>query len=441
METIKEKLKKADSTKIFFTDLNGRLMSLPVNYHDIDKIFQRGIGFDGSSIEGYATVEHSDRLLIPDKESFQMVEFEDYRLGFFASDIYNEKKERAEIDPRYILKKAIDRAQDEFNCKFKFGPEHEFFLLEGDEFELLSNSNFTDTVHTDKAQYFQASPHDKGGAVRNEIIEVLEKCNIKFEKAHHEVAPSQHEINLEPLPPLQAADRTLLFTYIAQKIAAENNFYATFMPKPFNYQNRNAFHIHLSAQDMDGKNIFYDDEDKKNLSKFARHFIAGIIRYSRETSILMASTINSYKGYIVKKEAPIVRGWGFRNRSSMIRIPYSDVPKNTRIELRNPDPAGNVYLQMAMAIEMGLRGVRDQLECPKEDVGSTYSKKYSTKLWNQQFLPRSMYEALVEAERSEFLKQVLGVDTYYNLMQMKTKEWEQHRTHITPRERKEYLNF
>ncbi|ETR67444.1 MAG: Glutamine synthetase, partial [Candidatus Magnetoglobus multicellularis str. Araruama] len=216
-------------------------------------------------------------------------------------------------------------------------------------------------VHSDKAGYFHSTPHDKGEFIRNKIVEVLQKCNIKYEKAHHEVTPSQHEINLEPVDPLSAADRTILFTYVTQKIAVQHGLYATFMPKPFDGLNRNALHIHLSMQDQSGENIFYDSQADCNLSQIARYFIGGILKYARETSIVMASTFNSYKAYIADREAPIVRGWGFRNRSSMVRVPYSISPANTRIELRNPDPGGNIYLQLAAYIAMGMQGIKEKL--------------------------------------------------------------------------------
>ena len=431
IKDIKQKLKETKLTKIFFTDLNGRIMNLPINPDNIESIISNGIGFDGSSVAGYATVDSSDRLLFPDPESFRIVKFTDKKVSFFIGHVYNDRESRAPIDPRFVLEGVVKKAEAEFGFKFLVGPEHEFFILDENE--------FGEKVHSDDAGYFQSTPHDKGEPVRNRIIAILKSCGIQFEKAHHEVTPSQHEINLECAAPLNAADRTVLFNYITQMVAAEFGYHATFMPKPFDDFNRNAFHIHISMQDLDGKNLFYDSDSEDNISNNCKKFIAGILQYARETSIIMASTFNSYKAYILDKEAPVVRGWGFRNRSSMVRVPYTPNPESTRIELRNPDPAGNPYLQIATLIAMGLNGIKKDLNCGRPDIGSTYKRKYRYRLWDRRFLPKSMYEALVEAERGKFLKEVFGEEIYNTYMSLKINDWEDHRVHITPRELNKYL--
>jgi len=429
---IKKKLKTVDTTKIFFVDFNGRIMNLPVNPDNIESILENGIGFDGSSIAGYGTVDSSDRLLFPDPDSFKVLIFSDETVGFFIGSIYNEKDKPAQTDPRAILKNVLDEAEREFGFKFLLGPEHEFFLL--------NNGKKRKNLHTDHGLYFQSSPHDKGEAVRNRIVNVLKECGIAFEKAHHEVTPSQHEINLEPTDPLNGADRTVLFNYVTQQTAAEFGYRATFMPKPFDGYNRNALHLHLSSQDLDGNNVFYDKDAAQNIGTTARQFIGGILKYARETSIIMASTFNSYKAYVSEREAPVICNWGFKNRSSMVRIPYCPDPQSTRLELRSPDPAGNVYLQVAILIAMGIEGIRNNITCGEQSTSNISSKDISTKIWDERFLPKSMFEALAEAEGSSFLKQTLGDETYQNFMALKTREWEGHRTHVTNRELSMYLD-
>ncbi len=433
IKEIKKQLKGLDSTKIFFTDLNGRMMSLPVNPDNIESIISNGIGFDGSSVAGYAAVDASDRLLFPDPESFRTVEFADEKLGFFIGHVYNDQGSRAQTDPRAVLENVLEEAETEHGFRFLVGPEHEFFIL--------AENELGEKVHSDSAGYLRSTPHDKGEALRNSIIAILKACGIQFEKAHHEVTPSQHEINLECASPLIAADRTVLFNHITQKVAEQFGYHATFMPKPFDDFNRNAYHIHLSMQDLEGKNLFYDANGEYNISKICKKFIAGILKHARETSIIMASTFNSYKAYVLDREAPVVRGWGFKNRSSMVRLPYTHNPNSTRIELRNPDPAGNPYLQIATLIAMGLQGIKENLDCGKPDIGSTYKRKYQYRVWDKRFLPKSMYEALVEAERSKFLKKVLGERIYNNYMSLKINDWEDHRVHITERELNKYLSI
>lgn len=430
---MKNKKKNMDFVKIFTTDLNGRLMTLQINPKNIDTVIKRGTGFDGSSIAGFGTVGNSDRLLIPIPNSFQIIEFKEEKVGFFIGKINDEYGLRSESDPRAVLEKVLAKAKSDFGFKFLAGPEHEFFLL--------TSKEFNENIHTDMAGYFYADPHDSGDIVKKKIIKILSKCGIRFEKTHHEVTASQHEITLAPTDPLKAADRTLLVNYVTKKVAKEYGYYATFMPKPFDGQNRSAFHLHLSMQNLAGKNMFYKADEKYNLSKIARQFIGGILKYARETSIIMASTYNSYKAYVIDREAPITIGWGLKNRSSMVRVPYSNNPNNMRIELRNPDPSGNVYLQIAALIGMGLQGIKENLDCGQPDIGNTHKTKKHSRVLDRHFLPKSMFEALMEAEKSKFLKDLLGEHLYKNYMALKTAEWEEHRTHITPKEHKKYLSM
>jgi len=429
---IVQRIEEVDTVKIFFTDLNGRLMSLPVSPEGIEKLFDGGVGFDGSSVAGIATVDDSDRLLVPMPESFRLVDFGDEKMGFLVGRIENSRRARSRSDPRAVLEKVVADAESRHHARFLMGPEHEFFLLTGKE--------FSDEIYSDKAGYYHSSPHDRGEAVRNGIIRVLAGAGVRHEKSHHEVSPSQHEINLECLPPLESADRTILFNHVAQKVAAQHGYHATFMPKPFDGQNRNAFHIHLSMQELDGRNTFYEDGAEHGLSATARQFIGGVLKYAREASILMASTVNSYKAYVADREAPIVRGWGIKNRSSMVRVPYADSPEKTRVELRCPDPLGNVYLQFAAFIGMGLRGIEEGLDCGEPDAGTAYKMQQTWRAWDERFLPKCMFEALAEAERSDFLKDLLGEQLYENYLRLKMEDWEEHRTHVTPREHRKYLS-
>ena len=434
LDEIYGKLKGVDSTKIFFTDLNGRVRTLRVNHNQIENVIEKGIGFDGSSIAGITTVDDSDRFLVPVVESLRVLEFGDEKLGFFIAKIKNSEGQRSKSDPRAVLERVLDEAKSKHKAKFLLGPEHEFFLLK--------NDGFGQAVHTDEAGYFHTEPYDKGEEARKRIVDILGGCGIQFEKDHHEVTASQHEINLECGDPLEAADRSILFNYVTQRVAMEYGYHATLMPKPFDGENRNAFHMHLSMQDLTGKNLFYDADGEYGLSQTARQFMGGVVKYARQTSIVMASTFNSYKAYVVEREAPVVRGWGLKNRSSMVRVPFANSPESTRIELRNPDPAGNVYLQAAALIAMGLAGIKEGLDCGRPDIGSTYKKKETRyRVWDRRFLPKCMFEALVEAERSKFLKSILGERIYDHYMALKIADWEEHRTHVTPREHQKYLSI
>jgi glutamine synthetase len=424
-------IKQVDFIQIFALDLNGRLITLQLNPQNAKRLWESGIGFDGSSIPGISKVDNSDKLLVPIKNSFKLIKFKNEKIGFFIGKIYDEKGVRGQSDIRALLERILIKAKSDFDFTFLVGPEHEFFLLTGDE--------FTDKIHTDKAGYFSADPFDKGSEIRKNIVKVLSGCGIQFEKAHHEVTNSQHEINLPPSYPLRASDRTILFNYITKKVAKEAGYHATFMPKPFDNQNRSAFHIHLSIRNKRGENIFYNADEKYCLSKIARQFIGGILKYGRETSIIMASTYNSYKAYVIEREAPVTIGWGLKNRTSMVRLPYFSNRNNMRIELRNPDPAGNVYLQMAVFIGMGLKGIEENLDCGEPDTGSNYEIKKDLFVYDKRFLPKCMFEALMEAEKSDFLKELLGKHIYENYMSIKIGEWEKYRTRVTEHEHERYL--
>jgi len=430
---IKERLQEAYTTKLFFTDLNGRLKNLSINPNDIEDILEKGVGIDGSSIAGIATVDNSDRILKPVPESFRLVDFGDRKVGFFVGQLFNQDGSRSSVDPRYALERAVAKAADQYQLKFVMGPEHEFFLLNGDE--------FNHEIHTDKLDYFGSSPTDIGDVVRQEIVDVLSRCGIKYEKTHHEVTSSQHEINLEPGDPLTIADRTILFEFVTKEVAAHYDLHATFMSKPFTGYNRNAFHIHTSFTDMDGENLCYDESAENHLSPLLLNFIGGVTKHAREASIVLAATFNSYKAYVLDKEAPVVRGWGMRNRSSMVRIPHALSPQATRLELRCPDATGNVYLQFAVLIFMGLSGIENREDPGQPDLDSAYKRDLQPKVLDRRFLPRDFFPALMEAENSVFMQESLGADLFSNYMKIKIGEWEDHRTTITDLEHRKYLGI
>nr|NIQ96783.1 glutamine synthetase [Desulfuromonadales bacterium]NIS42795.1 glutamine synthetase [Desulfuromonadales bacterium] len=271
-----------ESARIFFTDLNGRLKNLDINPNNLPDVLDHGIGIDGSSIPGLATVDNSDRIMFPVPENMRILDLAQRKVAFFVGKLYNQSGERAECDPRAVLEAVLEKAEREFGVLFLVGPEHEFFLLNGDE--------FNDEIHTDREGYFGSSPGHEGDLVRQKIVDVLESCGVNYEKTHHEVTPSQHEINLEPGRPLEVADRTLLFTHVTKEVAAEFDMHATFMSKPFDRMNRNALHIHASMTDLEGNNLFYDRNAEHHLSTEMRQFIGGILKYARESSIILAST-------------------------------------------------------------------------------------------------------------------------------------------------------
>jgi glutamine synthetase len=430
IDEIRTNLNDVDFIQFFTTDLNGRLITLQLNPENLDTLIENGIGFDGSSVPGMGKVDNSDLLLFPIPDSLRIIELNGEKLGTFIGKILTDNNKISSFDPRAVLDNVLKKAEKVPGYKFLVGPEYEFFLLK--------DQDVNKGIHTDNAGYFHPGPIDKGEVVRKQIIKIFNSIGYNFEKSHHEVTNSQHEINFNCTSPIEAADRTVLFNYITKKVAEQFGYKATFMPKPFYGKNRNAFHIHISMQDLNGNNLFYQKNMEYNLSQLARYFIGGILKYSRETSIIMASTFNSYKAYVADAEAPISIGWGRNNRSSMVRIPIASSPENVRIELRSPDPAGNVYLQIALLIGMGINGIKEKIDCGKPDNGNNYNKNYNEKVKSKDFLPKCMFDAMIEAEKSTFLKGILGESIYKNLLEIKRTELEEFRTDIT---QKDYVNY
>jgi glutamine synthetase len=389
---------------------------------------------DGSSISGFASVEDSDRLILPLAGPPYRFKLEGVEAGLMIGALYLRAGLRSPSDPRALLERILEQAGAEFGAGFRLGPEHEFFLLREHGGEEIFEAS-------DRAGYCSADPLDLGVEVREGVLDLLRQCGIRHLKSHHEVALSQHEIDLECTDPLAASDQTLVLRYLTKKVAHTHGLCATFMPKPFNNRNRTAYHLHLSMFDGAGNNLFHDPRDKEQLSRMARQFMGGILKYGRECSIIMASSPNSYKAYVPEREAPISVGWGRSNRSSMMRVPLTADARNTRIELRSPDPSGNAYLQAATFIGMGLQGLRERLDCGLPERRSSYLNKGPVTISDAKFLPRSMFEALVAAEKSRFLKDFLGENVHETYLQLKLSEWERYRTYVGQFDRRELLDL
>ncbi|MEM3507368.1 MAG: type I glutamate--ammonia ligase [Candidatus Bathyarchaeia archaeon] len=426
---------KIKFARLQFIDINGIPKSLSVSTKRIETLFDVGQAFDGSSVTGYRPIEESDLVLNPDPSTFALIPWrkEEKSSCRFICDIYTPEDKRFEGDPRYILEKALEKCHEE-GVTFKCAPEMEFFIFK--------EEHGTTPTPIDIGGYFDIHPGDLTEDLRREIADEAEAFGIDIEIAHHEVALGQNEIDFRYDEALETADRTVTMKIIVKNVASRNGYIATFMPKPFYGVNGSGMHVHQSIWSLDGKNLFYsDDESRGYLSDIALHFIGGQLAYGREMCAILASWPNSYKRLVPGYEAPVYIAWGYRNRSPLIRVPnFGRKSKAARVEIRCPDPAGNPYLQFAVLCMTGLEGIKKKIEPPEPTDLNVYSLSYEDrKKLGITSLPESLKEALDELEKSELMKRILGDILFENFVHEKRKEWDLYRAQVTNWEIERYL--
>ena len=422
--------------RLQFIDINGILKSLSVRTKEIERIFEDGQPFDGSSITGYRPIEESDLVAYPDPSTFSIIPWRPKEKSTcrFICDIYTPENTRFEGDPRLVLERAMEECS-KAGFVFKCAPELEFFLVK-------EQAGLTPTP-IDLGGYFDLHPSDLTEDIRREIADTAESFGIDIEIAHHETALGQNEIDFKYDEALTTADRAATMKMVTKAVAARNGYVATYMPKPFPNVNGSGMHVHESMwAARDSVNLFYDDNANTGyLSKTALQFIGGQLAHGREICGILASWPNSYKRLVPGFEAPVYVAWAFRNRSPLIRVPnFGRRKAAARIEIRCPDPAGNPYLQFAVLCLSGLDGIRKKIEPPEPTELNVYKLTYGErKERGIVSLPESLSEALGEMERSEFVKEALGETMYENYLHEKHKEWDLYRTQVTPWEVERYI--
>jgi len=418
--------------QFWFTDVLGQLKSFAVTPEELPLAFSEGMGFDGSSIEGFARIEESDMVAVPDPGTFQLLPWrpQEKPAARMFCDILNPDGSPYEGDPRYALKRMLQKAADR-GCTFYTGPELEFFYFQSDAAPEI----------IDRGGYFDVTPMDRGNDLRRQTIFALQQMGIAVEYSHHEVAPSQHEIDLRYDEALRMADKTQTYRITVREVARQNGVYATFMPKPLFGENGSGMHTHQSLF-VGNKNIFFDPGDPYHLSREARWYIAGILRHAREITAITNQWVNSYKRLVPGYEAPVYISWARRNRSTMVRVPMYKPGKEkaTRIEFRAPDPACNPYLAFAVMLAAGLKGIENQYPLPdpiEEDIYHMAESEREAR--GIQSLPGSLYEALVECEGSQLVRETLGGHIFHKFMENKKIEWDRYRIQVTNYEVERYL--
>ncbi|SDB07724.1 L-glutamine synthetase [Desulfonatronum thiosulfatophilum] len=420
--------------QFWFVDVIGTLKSFQITISELEGAFDEGMGFDGSSILGFARIHESDMVAIPDPTTFQLVPWRpvDRPVARMFCDIKNPDGTPYVADSRYVLKRILSKAAEK-GYTFYVGPELEFFLFE---------SSKQPTI-IDHGGYFDAPPLDLGNDVRRDIIFALNKMGITVEYSHHEVAPSQHEIDLRYAEALQMADIAVTYKTVCKEISRRHGCYASFMPKPIFGQNGSGMHTHQSLF-KNGRNVFYDANDKHFLSAECKSYIAGLLKHAPEFCAVTNQWVNSYKRLVPGYEAPVYLAWARRNRSSLVRVPLYKPGKEvaTRVELRSPDPACNPYLAFAVMLAAGLKGMEEGYKLPdpvEEDIFEmTTSERSAHKI---EALPGSLGEAVAVMEQSALLKEALGEHIFSKFIENKKKEWDDYRVQVTQYELDRYLPF
>lgn len=419
--------------KLWFTDLLGFAKSFTITIDELEGALDEGMGFDGSSIQGFARIDESDMVARPDMSTFAILPWRPQDAATVARmfcDIYEPDGTPYKGDPRFVLKRNL-KAADEMGYSFNVGPELEYFYFKSD--------SATETL--DRGGYFDLTTLDEAVDLRRDTVLMLEQMGISVEYSHHEVAPSQHEIDLKYTDALSMADNTMTYRIVVKEVARKYGVYATFMPKPIFDVNGSGMHVHQSLF-KGKKNAFFDRKDKYFLSDVAKWYIAGLLKHARDITLVTSQWVNSYKRLVPGYEAPVYISWARRNRSTLVRVPLykQGKEKATRLEYRSPDPSCNPYLAFACMLRAGLEGIKNKYPLPdaiEEDVYEmTKGRRRELGIGS---LPGSLYEAIEATEGSRLVRDVLGDHVFEKLIENKKIEWDRFRKHVSNYEIETYL--
>jgi glutamine synthetase len=418
-----------------FTDIVGVVKSVTIPVDELDTALDRGVWFDGSSVEGFARIAESDMYLVPDLDTFALIPWEQAGspTARLICDVYTPAGEPFQGDPRHVLKQTIRRAEAR-GWVYNTGPEPEFFLFKRD------GDGRAMTVPHDQGGYFDLST-DRGEGVRKEMCKALAAFGIRVEASHHEVAPGQQEIDFRYTNALRAADNVVTFKSTLKEVARQHDLHATFMPKPIARINGSGMHVHQSLVRAEtGENLFADGQDKVGLSPLARQFVAGQLTHAAGMCAVLAPLVNSYKRLVPGYEAPVYVSWGQTNRSALIRVPRVQLPESTRLELRCPDPSCNPYLAFAVMLRAGLDGIERELDAPPISNEDLYHlDDQGREARGLGTLPGSLGQALEELKQSTLVRETLGEHIFERFVEAKTMEWQEYCIQVSGWELDRYL--
>jgi glutamine synthetase len=418
--------------RLLFTDVVGMPKNAAIPVAQAEKSLTEGTWFDGSSIEGFTRIEESDMLLKADPASYTVLPWRpsEGKVARFICDVYTYGDKPFDGDPRFALKRTMAEAA-KMGYIFNTGPELEFFL-----FNLVNGKPTTE--YSDPGAYFDLSPNDKGEDVRRDIVLSLTEMGFEIEMSHHEVAPSQHEINFKYTDAVTTADRVVTQKYATKAIALKYGLHASFMAKPIAGINGSGMHTHGSLS-KNGKNAFYDPNAPDGISDTALYYIGGILKHAKAITRVANPTINSYKRLVPGYEAPCYISWSTTNRSALIRVPAAR-GNGTRAEFRSPDPMCNPYLTFACMLAAGLDGIKNKIMPPEATNTNIYhlSPKDRKRL-KIDMLPGSLAESHQYLLKDQVLCDALGNHIVENLTRIAEAETDAFRLAVHPWELDRYL--
>jgi len=418
--------------RLWFTDILGSLKGFAITSEELEAALTRGMGFDGSAIEGFARAEEKDLYALPDPNTFSLLPWRprSNAVARMFCDIVTPDEAAFKGDPRWVLRRNIERAAS-LGFTYYVGPELEYFYFK----------DSTSAEPLDRGGYFDQDATNQATDLRRETVLMLEELGIPVEQSHHEVAPSQHEIDLRHTDAMTMADTVMTYRVVVKEIAQRHGCFASFMPKPIASFNGNGMHTHQSLF-KGGRNAFYDGEDVDRLSDVARHFIAGLLAHAREITAITNQWVNSYKRLVPNYEAPTFVSWATVNRSDLVRVPAYKPGReeSRRIEYRAPDPAANPYLAFSVMLAAGLEGIDKELELPPPSASNVYDMTAAERNEREiQSLPGNLWEAISITENSEMVRDALGDLVFDSFIENKKIEWERYRSHVTDYEIMRYL--
>lgn len=422
--------------RLWFTDVLGNLKSFAISPEDLEEAFEEGIGFDGSAVDGFATLEESDMLAFPDASTFQVLPWRPSEAGVarIFCDVKTPYGEPFAGDPRACLHKVFRQADAE-GYVLNVSPEMEFFYFKEDT---TMGEGPAVPSPLDNAGYFDLTPEDSARDLRRDMTLSLEQMSIPVEYSYHAIAPSQNGVSLRYAEAVTCSDNIMTARLVIKQTAVDHGMFASFMPKPLSGLAGSALFLSQSLFDHDGYNLFWakGDGSVHHLSKTAQHYVAGLLKYAPEYTLVCNPTVNSYKRLVPNGEVPCFATWGSKNRSAFVRVPTYKPGKqlSRRVELRSPDPTCNPYLAMAVTLAAGMRGIHDELELPEESSVSFDQLAES----GARRLPRDLGEAVEEFEKSDLMREVLGDHIFNYLLREKRAEWAEYSQTVTDWELRHY---
>jgi len=419
--------------RLWFTDVLGFLKGFAISPSELEGALEEGMGFDGSSIEGFARIEESDMIARPDPDTFAILPWragEEYSVARMFCDIYEPSGKPFEGDPRFVLKKNLAKAK-ELGFTYNVGPELEYFYFKDSQ----------KPQPLDNGGYFDLAPLDVAQDLRRDTIFTLQALGITVEYSHHEVAASQHEIDLRYNDGLTMADNVMTYRLVVKEVARQHGVYATFMPKPIFGINGSGMHVHQSLFKGD-KNAFFEKGEKYHLSSIGKAYTAGILKHAPEITAITSQWVNSYKRLVPGYEAPVYICWAQMNRSALVRIPMYKPGKEkaTRIEYRSPDPSCNPYLAFSVMLAAGLEGINKKYKLgePANDNIYHMSEEEKEKAGIKS-LPEDLLESIKIAEKSKLIRECLGEKVFEYFIRNKKMEWNEYKAQVSQYEIDKYL--